>query len=367
VASPCDPPPDGGLAGTVGDLSQAHARGGEELVGHRKAEAVVCDADGIVVAGTVSGAGGRERTLLLRLSDDGEVVWEREHAAGAARALAAHPDGGFVVAGDAQRGPLEYEGLLLRLDAEGAVVDEQRRGSAGATGFTSVAVLAGGVVLAGGMERGRGYLAAGEWSSSLGDVATVAGLAALPAGGFALAGVAEASPVALGMTRVAAFRSVREVRWASSLPEAGRGEPAGIAAVGDDLVLVGHRSSGAEPARLWVTRLDAAGRPRWERLLGDEREEHRGRAVASLPDGDLAVAGDAARGGRRGVRVARLAADGTTVWEQSFGEGEQDLALALAATADGGLVVVGSTLDGKTQGRVRRLDAAGELVWSRVF
>ena len=105
----------------------------------------------------------------------------------------------------------------------------------------------------------------------------------------------------------------------------------------------------------------------WERLLGDEGEEHRGRAVALLADGDLAVAGDAARGGRRGIRVARLGADGTTLWEQAFGDGEQDIALGLAATADGGLVVVGSTLEGKTRGRVRRLDPGGELVWSRTF
>jgi outer membrane protein assembly factor BamB len=351
----------------VGDLAQAHAHEGEELADHRKAEAVLCDEDGIVVVGTVSAAGGRERTLLLRLSDDGEVVWEREHA-GAGRAVAAHPGGGFVVAGDAQGGPLDYEALLLRLDADGAVVDERRFGAAGATGFTSVTVLAGGVVLAGGMERGHGYLAAGEWTSSLEDVATVAGLAALPAGGFAFVGVAEPSPTALGMTRVAAVPSVREVRWTRTLPEAGRGEPAGLVGLGDDLVVAGHSASdGQAPARLWVTRLDAGGQPLWERLLGDEREEQRGRAVAVLADGDIAVAGDAARGGRRGVRVARLAVDGSTVWEQAFGDGEQDVALGLAATADGGLVVVGSTLDGRTQGRVRRLDAGGALVWTRAF
>ena len=361
-------PPEGAFAGTLGDLAQARAREGEELAGHRKAEAVVCDDDGILVVGTVSTASGGERTLLLRLSDDGEVVWELEHGPGAGRAVAADPDGGFVVVGDEQVGALDYEAMLLRLDADSAPVRGQRFGAAGSTGLTSVTVLAGGTILAGGMERGRGYLATEDWSASLDDVGAVAGVAALADGGFALAAVAEPSPSALGLTRVAAFGADRAERWARRLPEAGRGEPAGIAAAeGGDLVLVGHHSPGAAPARLWVTRLGADGSARWERLLGDEREEHRGRAVALLADGGIAVAGDAARGGRRGVRVARLGADGTTVWEKAFGEGEQDVALGLAATADGGLVVVGSTLDGKTQGRIRRLDGAGDLLWTRAF
>ncbi len=373
MASTAPDAPDGGFAGTLGDLARAHAHEGGELAGHRKAEAVVC-ADGIVVVGTVSARDGREQTLVLRLSDDGEVVWERTHETGAGRAVAAHPDGGFVVAGDTQLGALEYQALLMRLGADGGLLGEQRFGAPGATGFTSLTILAGALVLAGGMERGHGYLATGDggWTSSLDDMAAVAGVAALHDGGFALAAVDGPSPAALGMTRVAAFGIDRAERWARALPEAGRGEPAGIVAMLDGgLAIAGHRAPRGEgPAQLWAARLDAGGRPRWERLLGDEGEEQRGRAVAVLAGGDIAVAGDASRDGRRGVRVARLGADGTTVWQQAFGDSEQDVALDLAATGDGGLVVVGSTLAtsaGRTQGCVRRLDADGALLWTRTF
>jgi hypothetical protein len=105
-------------------------------------------------------------------------------------------------------------------------------------------------------------------------------------------------------------------------------------------------------------------------LLGPPEEERRGRAIVALSDGGVAVAGAALRDDRRGLRVARLAADGRLVWEHAYGGDNYDVASGLAATADGGLVLVGSTMSkgpGKSNIWVLRLDTDGRVLWDRVF
>jgi outer membrane protein assembly factor BamB len=347
----------------VDDLAAAHEAGGDELAGHQRAEAVLCDGDGITVLCTATERGGRERTVLLRLGDDGDLI-RSDELPGAGRALAALPDGTLLIAGELQRGTLDFSALLLRV-VPGGDVREFTFGDSGSAAFAAVTMRADGSPVAGGAEDRRGWLVGdyGDWQRRLDDVTRVVGLAPLD-GGFALAGTRDASPTALGLARLAAFGSDGRELWSHDLPGQGRGEPAGVAVRPDGTVVaVGHRD---EPGRLWI--VCAGAELVWERLL--EGGDQRGAAIAVLPDGDVAVAGDARKDGRRSVIVARLASDGAPRWQQTLLAGEEDVARGLAATPDGGLVVVGSTLPGGgggTQACVRRLDGDGELAWVRSF
>jgi hypothetical protein len=361
MPSPCEPP-EGGIAAGIDDLAAAHEAGGDELAGHQRAEAVLCDGDGITVLCTATGRGGRERTVLLRLGHDGDLI-RSDELPGAGRALASLPDGTLVIAGERQRGTLDYQALLLRLEP-GGDVGEFAFGDSGGAAFGAVTVLADGSPLAGGTEARQGWLVGdyGEWRQSVDGTGKVVALAALPAGGFALAATRDASPTTLGLTRLAAYGEDRRELWAHDLPAEGRGEPAGVAARADGtLVALGHRD---EPGRLWV--VCVGSELVWERLL----DSGRGAGIVLLPDGDIAIAGDARKDERREVLVARLAPDGEPRWQQTFREGEEDVARGLAAAPDGGLIVVGSTLPGRgggTQACVRRLDGDGELAWVRSF
>jgi outer membrane protein assembly factor BamB len=359
-------PPDSPLAGTVDDLARAYEAGGDELVGHQKAEDVLVGADGITVLGTVSVAGGRELTVVRRLNPDGELEWERVHESGAGRALAALPDGGFVVAGEVQNGPVEFHGHLMRLRADGELEAERTVGEAG--GLTSVAVLADGSTLAGGTERRQGWLVGGDREQTLEDTAVVVAVAPLEGGGFAIAATADPSTTTLGMTRIATYDADRAERWTARLPARGRGEPAAIAELAGGVIAVGHVApDGDGAAMLWVLRLGADGDVEWERTLEASGETRRAHAVALLPGGDLVVAGDAATDAGRALRLARLTPDGDTVWEQAPGDGDEDTAHGLAATDDGGLVLVGSTGSAPTKAAVWRLDGGGGVPWSRTF
>jgi len=360
-------PPASPLAGTVDDLARAYEAGGDELVGHQKAEDVVVGAEGITVLGTVSVAGGRELTVVRRLSPDGELEWERVHESGAGRAIAALPAGGLVVAGEVQQGPVDIRGHVMRLRADGELDVERNVGEAG--GLTSVAVLADGSTLAGGTERRQGWLVGEDWEQTLEDAAVVVGVTARAGGGFALAATADPSTTTLGLTRIAAYDAGRAKRWSARLPRSGRGEPAAIAELaGGDLVAVGHLApNGDDPAQLWILRLSDTGDVDWERTLGAAGETRRAHALAVLPAGDLVLAGDTATGTGRALRLARLTADGDTAWEAAPGDGDDDTAHGLAATQDGGLVLAGSTGHGPTKAAVWRLDGDGHVLWARTF
>jgi len=369
------------VAPTRNDLDQVYRTYDPNLAGHQQAEAVVVGTEGITVLCSTNPKGEGEHTWLIRLADDGSVQWERHYALdqGTGRAIAALPGGGFVIAGDVRCSAMEYQAQILRVDADGSVIAGGAFGPRGATGFVAVAVLNDRSTLAGGTARWKGWLMRADdalrviWELAIDDIDDVHGIAALADGGFALVASQEKSTTALGMTRLAAFAGNQRVRWQKQLPVAGRGELAALATLADaGMVAVGHYSASERDAvQLWVVRVDAAGEVVWECLRGPADEERRGRAIVSLADGSVVVAGDALHDGHRGLRVVRLAADGTIAWERGYGgELEYNVARGLARTNDGGLVLVGSTTakgPGKTNVWILRLDSDGRLLWDRVF
>jgi hypothetical protein len=373
-------PMENALAPTSDDLEQAYRARDPNLAGHQSAEAVVVGADGITVLCSANPRGDGEHTWLIRLGDTGSVGWQRHYPTGqgVGRALAALPGGGFAIAGELQRSAMEYQGYLLRTDASGNVTAGAAFGPRGVTGFSALVALADGSTLAGGSTGNHGWLVQADpalhatWDAPLADLDDVAGVTALPDGGFAVAARRERSTTGFGLTRVTAFAADHQVRWQAQLPASGRGEPAAVSHLADgSVVVVGHHTAGdRDRAQVWVARLTGADPIPWQRLLGSPEEERRGRAIAALPDGGVAIAGEVLRDGHRGLRVARLAADGSVTWERSFGGTGQDTARGIAATADGGLVVVGSTTTqgaGKTNVWILRLDGDGKLRWDRVF
>lgn len=137
----------------------------------------------------------------------------------------------------------------------------------------------------------------------------------------------------------------------------------GVAIVGQT------RSWGNGESDLWLVRLDASGRMRWYRTIGGPAND-RGRAIAALPDGHVAVAGFATLVPENGrdLYVARLDADGRIVWQDTLDSPADDGAVAIAATPDDGLLVTGYRRMPGPQGydlQVLRYDADGRRLWER--
>jgi hypothetical protein len=381
LAVGCEKPMTGPISSTKEDLEQVYRLRDPALAGHQRAEAVVVGAEGITVLASANPDGEAEHTWLLRLDADGALIWERHHdpAHGAGRAIAVRSRGGFVIAGDVRRGAMAYQASLLAIDATGAATGSVALGPHGATGFYTVRVRGDDSIVAGGTARWKGWIVSTDPalqrpSEAPVEVDEVNGLAALPSGDVVAMASVEKSTTGFGLTRLVAVAPAadRAARWQIGIPSTGRGDPAALVATPDGGLLAVGTGAAADrdPAHVWLARADAAGKLAWERTLDGKPAAWRARAAAALPDGGFAVAGEtAAPTGQRAPHVWRLAADGAVQWQRAYGGPDGEMVTGLAATGDGGLVMVGSTAGGpgKTNVWIVRLDPDGAVRWQRVF
>jgi hypothetical protein len=379
LAVGCEKPMTGPISSTKEDLEQVYRLHDSALAGHQRAEAVVVGADGITVLASANPDGEAEHTWLLRLDADGALIWERHHAPahGTGRAIAALPRGGFAIAGDVRRGAMAYQGSLLSVDAAGAVTGSVSLGPHGATGFYAVQARSDGAIVAAGTARWKGWIVSADAALQRPieapiEVDEVNGLAVLPSGDVVAMASVEKSTTGFGLTRLVAVAADRAVRWQTVLPSAGRGDPAALVATADGgLLAVGNGAAAdRDPAHVWLARADAAGKLAWERTLDGSPTAWRARAAAALPDGGFAVAGETVSpAGQRAPHVWRLAGDGAVQWQRAYGGPDAEMVTGLAATHDGGLIMVGSTAGGpgKTNVWIVRLDPNGDVRWQRVF
>ncbi|HYV93478.1 MAG TPA: T9SS type A sorting domain-containing protein [Chitinophagales bacterium] len=131
----------------------------------------------------------------------------------------------------------------------------------------------------------------------------------------------------------------------------------------------------------WIVKLDAAGNLAWQKSLGGSSEDY-GTFVQQTTDGGFVVAGysysnDGDVSGNHGgydYWIVKLGTSGNLVWQKSFGGSEDEGALSVQQTTDGGFIVAGfsQSSDGDVSGNhggnddwVLKLDAAGNLVWQK--
>jgi len=297
--------------------------------------------DGLVLAGLTQSEGNRldDDLFVGRLDGKGNLLWKRALGGSqndAATSIVILPDGEILLAGFTRsRGRGRADAWILRLDGQGKVLWERTFGGSGFDIPWSIALAAdGGFVFAG--ETGAGGRqdrdawvmrldAQGDplWEKTFGgekyDILTA--IAAVPGGGFILAGNTE--------------------------------------------------SKGAGRNDGWVVRLDAQGEMLWEHTYGKKNRDAFW-SITAVPGGNspagggFAVAGQigSTRTGASDAWVLRLDNKGAVLWERTFGGKKGDTARAILPGPRGGFVVAGSTESrgaGRRDGWMFRLDANGRL------
>ncbi len=254
-----------------------------------------------------------------------------------AYAVAALADGGVLVAGNSRLLAQRYDAWIILLDPTGEALWERRLGGPETDQVYGLVVTGDGGALVVGHTRSTGAGASDVW------------LVRLDGAGATL--------------------------WQHTFGTSGNDRARTVAAAPDGGFFVGGFQAGGGPGDrdAWLLRVDAAGTPLWEQRFGgpgDDGVFH----VAPLADGGAAVTGYVQTGGARGfdLWVARLAADGTALWQQWFDRGRFDAGTAVVPLPGGGLAVTGATRRDDTNGRldawILRLDAAtGEPEWQRVL
>jgi gliding motility-associated-like protein len=142
----------------------------------------------------------------------------------------------------------------------------------------------------------------------------------------------------------------------------------------------GHHGN-ATVGDIWVVKLDKSGSIQWQKCLGGGDSET-GAYIFQTADGGYIVGGSAASrdcnltGNHGGFDfwVVRLSNKGDIIWQKMYGGSQEDYALSLSISADGGYFIAGHTLsiDGDVKGNhgsmdwwVIKIDGRGNLIWQK--
>ncbi len=138
---------------------------------------------------------------------------------------------------------------------------------------------------------------------------------------------------------------------------------------------------------LWVIKLNRCGDIEWERSFGGSNYES-ARDVLQTTDGGYIVAGEtnstdggvvSGYGGTKDIWILKLSAAGNLVWQKRYGGSGLDIANHIHLLDDGSFYLTASSSSndgnisgnhgtaGYTDGVLMKLDASGNLLWSRCF
>jgi len=144
-------------------------------------------------------------------------------------------------------------------------------------------------------------------------------------------------------------------------------------------LVVGYTLSwGAGGKDAWVIRLDRSGQKLWEKVFGG-RWDDAAYSAAQTADGKFLIAGVRSRSSGSGILnlvpeedvwLIMVDDDGDEIWEKTYGGKDDDGAISVISTRDGGFLVTGYTESIGPAGRngwVIKVDKDGNKLWDKVF
>jgi len=130
-------------------------------------------------------------------------------------------------------------------------------------------------------------------------------------------------------------------------------------------------SSGAGGRDVWLVKLDTSGAVVQETALGGSSDEY-GHSAEPTPDGGCIVVADTQSfgAGSRDIWVVKLDGANSVEWEKSFGGSGDEYPVSVVCTEDGGYVIGAYTASFGSTGNdfwALKLDADGSLVWQYTY
>ena len=267
---------------------------------------------------------------ISKLNSDGTIRWQKAFDGSRGdfgRSVEITDDGGCVVAGYTYSfGPDQFHSdiWLMKLDSEGNTEWQRVYGDIGTQRVSSIRGTAdGGYIMAGESNPGNRY---DFWVLKLTANGTSAWQKTYSVGG--------------GYDRAYAVQQTLDG---------------------------GYIVCGESDFNFWILKLKADGTVDWEKAYNDGGWNI-ARAIEQTTDFGYIVAGE----GDTDAWVMKLNADGTIVWQKTYGGtgGTWDAASSVQETFDGGYVVAGYTRSfgqGDSDVWVLKLDANGTIVWEKTY
>ncbi|HBI24416.1 MAG TPA: hypothetical protein DDX84_09510, partial [Nitrospiraceae bacterium] len=137
-------------------------------------------------------------------------------------------------------------------------------------------------------------------------------------------------------------------------------------------ILTGRtRSFNAGGRDVLVMKLDADGTPVWQKTYGGNYNDT-AFSIQQTSDGGYILAGrtEFSEGGWNDVLVIKLDENGTPVWQKTYGGDYNDAAFSIQQTNDGGYILTGRTESFSANSwdiLILKLDPSGNISWQKIF
>jgi len=143
-----------------------------------------------------------------------------------------------------------------------------------------------------------------------------------------------------------------------------RGQFIQITADGGYIMTGCTNSYGAGEYDIWVVRTDSLGNTLWTLAHGGEEDDY-GYCVRQTSDGNFVVVGkDGTVSGESAVWLLKIDDEGNLMWERKYGGNSEGR--CVQETADGGLIISGSSHDGGYV-YLLRTDSVGDTLWTQRY
>jgi len=136
-------------------------------------------------------------------------------------------------------------------------------------------------------------------------------------------------------------------------------------------IIVGWTYSYVGNSNLYIIKTDGNGNPQWMKSLGGDGYE-RGYCVQQTSDGGYIVVGYTTSYGAGGsdAWLIKLDANGTVLWDRTFGGASSDNGYYVQQSDDGGYIIVGATVSYGAGGAdvwLIKTDSNGTEMWNKTF
>jgi uncharacterized repeat protein (TIGR02543 family)/uncharacterized delta-60 repeat protein len=137
-------------------------------------------------------------------------------------------------------------------------------------------------------------------------------------------------------------------------------------------IVAGETSSfGAGNYDIWILKLSPTGDIEWQKTYGGGQEDY-AMSIEQTSDGGYIAAGVTSSfgAGSRDAWVLKLHSDGSVDWQKAYGGSSNDYAWAIQQTSDGGYIMAGETYsfgDASDNGWILKLSPEGNIEWQRIY
>jgi len=295
---------------------------------------------GYIAAGeTYSSGAGVFDIWVLKLNANGTVAWQSTYGGGAsewAYSIQQTSDSGYIVAGaTGSFGAMLEDVWLLKLNANGSVAWQKTYGGPNS-----------------------------DWAHSVQQTSD---------GGYIVAG--QSGPYSPGTSDlwVLNLDADGNVEWQKTYGGSGDDVANSIQQTSDGgYIVAGYTSSfGAGNRDVWVLKLDADGSVAWQKTYGG-LDEDLANSIQQTLDGGYIVAGRTKSfgAGYQDFWVLKLDTDGSVAWQKTYGGPNSDWAYSIRQTSDGGFIVAGGTYSFGAGGQdiwVLKLNVDGTVAWQKTY